>query len=522
MNKKFSALNTLGMCALCAMLAVSCSKEKSADMPAMQKLAAKQDAEIVLREAGGDFGYPNPFRHQNRGPGFFKMELIYDSLLEKDEKGLIPWLAKEWMVSEDGQTYTFTLVDNATWHDGKPLTAEDVAFTVKYFEAHQPMRGGLMLHGKYLMDSVTVNGNTVAIHIPEYTPTALEKIGSMRIIPKHVWEKVEDPAKFSGEGDVVGSGPYKLAAYQSEQGAYKMVRFDKFWGLKPAVSAIEWIPVSDAILAFNNGEIDITNLPADLVKNYENNSEFKVVKNFGLHDFRFYFNFDKVPAFREKEVRQAIAYAIDRHELIEKLERGSGLEGSQGYLHPAHPMYNPNLPQYEFNPEKAKELMKGKKISAQLTVGSSPKEVKMAELIKIRLADIGITLDVVSVDSKARDGMIRDKTYQTAIVESGGMGGDADMLREIYSSKMKKPHLAGYANAQLDDLLYRQSVERNAETRKQLLYSVQEILADEIPMLLLYGKMDNTVYRPAKYDRWTVRYDHAKLDHPKLSYIIRP
>ena len=140
MNKKFSAHNTLGMCALCVMLAVSCSKDKNADMQAMQKPAAKQDAEIVLREAGGDFGYPNPFRHQNRGPGFFKMELIYDSLLEKDEKGLIPWLAKEWTVSEDGQTYTFTLVDNATWHDGKPLTAEDVAFTVKYFEAHPPMR----------------------------------------------------------------------------------------------------------------------------------------------------------------------------------------------------------------------------------------------------------------------------------------------------------------------------------------------------------------------------------------------
>ena len=60
MNKKFSALNTLGMCALCAMLAVSCSKEKNADMQAIQKPAAKQDAEIVLREAGGDFGYPKP------------------------------------------------------------------------------------------------------------------------------------------------------------------------------------------------------------------------------------------------------------------------------------------------------------------------------------------------------------------------------------------------------------------------------------------------------------------------------
>ena len=63
LNKKFSAHNTLGMCALCVMLAVSCRKDKNADMQAMQKPAAKQDAEIVLREAGGDFGYPNPFRH---------------------------------------------------------------------------------------------------------------------------------------------------------------------------------------------------------------------------------------------------------------------------------------------------------------------------------------------------------------------------------------------------------------------------------------------------------------------------
>ena len=511
-NKK---IRILGLCFLCFFILFSCNKEANGKMQGSEQ-------EIVLREEGGDFGYPNPFRHQNRGPGFFKMELIYDSLLEKDEKGLIPWLAKEWTVSEDGQTYTFTMSGNTVWHDGRPLTAEDVAFSVRYFEQHPPVRGGLMLNGKYLMDSVTVDGNKVSIHIPEYTPTALEKIGSMRIIPKHIWENVTDPAKFSGEGDVVGSGPYKLVSYSSEQGSYKMERFENFWGLKPAVSAIEWIPVSDRVLAFQNGEIDIVNVTADLLKNYENNSEFKVAKNFGLHDYRFYFNFDKIPEFRDKKVRQAVAYAIDRKELIEKLDRGSGLEGSQGYLPPMHSMYNKNIASYEFNPEKAKELMDGRKINARLLVGNSPKEVKMAELIKIRLQDIGITLDVVSVDSKSRDNSIKDKSYETAIIKSGGMGGDADMLREIYSSKIKRPHLAGYSNEALDDLLYRQSVEKNAKKRKELIYSVQEILADEVPMLLLYGEIDNTVYRPAKYDRWTVRYDHTKLDHPKLSYMIRP
>ena len=85
-----------------------------------------------------------------------------------------------------------------------------------------------MLNGEYLMDTVSVDGNKVIIHTVDYTPVALEKIGSMRIIPKHIWEKVDDPEKFSGEGDIVGSGPYKLVAYNSEQGSYKMEKIMNF------------------------------------------------------------------------------------------------------------------------------------------------------------------------------------------------------------------------------------------------------------------------------------------------------
>ena len=146
----------------------------------------------------------------------------------------------------------------------------------------------------------------------------------------------------------------------------------------------------------------------------------------------------------------------------------------------------------------------------------------MAELIKIRLEEIGISVKVVSIDSKARDSKVRDKDYQMAIMKSGGMGADPDMLREIYSSKSKKGELAGYHNEVLDELLSQQSTERDVEKRKELIYKIQEVLAEEIPMLLLYGEVENTVYRPEKYDYWTTRYDHTKLDHPKLSYIIRP
>ncbi|MBQ9238706.1 MAG: DNA-binding protein [Treponema sp.] len=494
-----------------------CSCGKLQQPPKMNTAASG----IVLRQEGGDFGFPNPFRHQNRGPGFFKMELIYDSLLEKDEIGLIPWLAKEWTISQDGKTFVFTLIEGAHWHDGKPLTAEDVAFSIRYFKDHPPVRGGLTLNGTYLIDAVSVDENRITVHLAEYSPTALEKIGSMRIIPQHIWGTVADPEKFSGDGAAVGSGPYVLTAYNSEQGSYKFTAFKDFWGIPPAVESIEWIPVADRILAFQNKEIDIVNVPVDLLHRYEKNDEFKIVKNFGLHNYRLYFNLTAVPAFRDISVRQAIAYAIDRNELIEKLERGSGLEGSQGYLPPVHPWYNKNITDYSFNIEKARQLMNGRTIEASILVSNSSKEIKMAELIKIRLQEIGITLHVISSDSKTRDKRVNDKEYELAILKSGGMGGDADMLREIYASNTKAPHLAGYKNEAVNDLLYRQSIEPDTEKRKQLIYAVQELLAEEVPLLLLYGEIDNTVFRPAQYDGWTVRYDHTKMEHPKLSYIKR-
>jgi peptide/nickel transport system substrate-binding protein len=67
------------------------------------------DSPLVIRLEGGDWGFPSPFAHYSRGPGMSKMRLIYDSLLEKGEKGLIPWLAKEWTISPDGREYTFVL-----------------------------------------------------------------------------------------------------------------------------------------------------------------------------------------------------------------------------------------------------------------------------------------------------------------------------------------------------------------------------------------------------------------------------
>ncbi|WHH58697.1 ABC transporter substrate-binding protein [Petroclostridium sp. X23] len=215
--------------------------------------SAKED--IVIRLAGGDTGLPNPFKHYARGPGISKMQLLYDSLIEKDERSTIPWLAESWETGADGTTYTFKLQSNVLWHDGQKMTAEDVKFTFEYYKDHPPVSNELMINGKYIIQSVEVlDEQTVRLTVDAPNATYFAKIGFARILPKHIWEKVDDPVKFVGEGRTIGCGPYVMEEYNPQQGIYRFKAFDKYWGPKQKVAAIEWVPVSDPVLAFENGE----------------------------------------------------------------------------------------------------------------------------------------------------------------------------------------------------------------------------------------------------------------------------
>ena len=99
------------------------------------------EVETIKMEGGTDWGTPNPFLHQSRGPGQAKMKLVYGSLMEKDEHGDIGWLAESW--SMDGNEYTFTLHEGLTFHDGEALTTEDVAFSIAYYKEFAPVSNSL-------------------------------------------------------------------------------------------------------------------------------------------------------------------------------------------------------------------------------------------------------------------------------------------------------------------------------------------------------------------------------------------
>ncbi len=478
---------------------------------------------VIINLAGGDSGFPTPYSHYPRGPGTAKMNLLFDSLLERGEQGYIPWLAEKWEISPDGKTYTFNLHQGVMWHDGKPMTAADVKFTFEYYAQHVPVSDELTINGKNIIEAIeVVDDYIIKITVDKPNATILGRLGSVRIIPKHIWETVADPRKFNTEEALIGCGPYILKEYNKEQGAYKFEAFKGYWGPKPRADYLQFIPVSDSVLAFNKGEIALTAMTPDLLAKYENNKEFAVRQNPAFFGYRLVFNMERRPELQEKSVRQAFAYAINQQELVDKVARGAAVPASAGYLPVNHIWYNANVKKYEFNIEKAKELLKGRTLSFTLLISSS--EVRIAELMKITLAQAGIELIIKSVDGKTRDAVIRKGDYEIILNGHGGWGNDADILRTAYAFKKSYQSSAsgiyGYNNEQINELCNLQLEEIDKTKRKEVVFKLQELIAEEVPQLPLYNTTGYIVYRPAIYDGWRYMFDHHEVTHNKLSYLL--
>ncbi|WP_286680303.1 ABC transporter substrate-binding protein [Tepidanaerobacter sp. EBM-49] len=485
-----------------------------------------QSGSLVIRLEGGDWGLPSPFAHYSRGPGASKMRLIYDSLLEKGEDGLIPWLAKEWTISSDGREYTFLLNSKVKWHDGKMLTAQDVKFSFEYFAKHPPVSNSLLIDGKPFIEKIEViDEDRVKIVVKEPNATVLDRVGIVRIIPEHIWKDIDDPKKIMDLDKLVGCGPYILTDYSQEQGKYRFQAFKDYWGRKPGVDVIEFIPVSDPVLAFENGEIDVLDVPPDLIDRYRNNKEFKILKSPAFWGYKLLFNMEKKPELADINVRKAIAHAVNVDELIEKVARGAAVPASPGYLPIDHIWYNPDVTRYDFDIEKAKELLNNKSLNLALLISDSQQEARIAELLKINFAKAGINIDVRSVDMKTRDSCVKNCDYELAIIGHGGWGADADCLREVYAATAAcdaaptSNVICGYSNPGINRLCKEQLAELDEQKRKSMIMELQKLISDEIPILPIYNTIDYTVFKPEKYDGWVHVFDHHAVTHNKLSYL---
>jgi peptide/nickel transport system substrate-binding protein len=466
--------------------------------PSARAGAASQQTPVdLVRFAWGtDVGIPTPFQVSTVGPGgAVLLTLLYDTLSWKDANGIVPWLATEWTTSDEGQKYTFQIVESATWHDGQPLTGDDVAFSFTYYAEH-PYR---WMTTEVVDSAIVTADSSVQITLKRPYAAFLEEIaGIVPIVPRHVWESVADPTTYEGQDRSVGSGPFILAEHDQTAGAYRLLANDQYWRGRPL--ARQWqqltVPNESRIQIVQQGDADISlSHDASVLDLLANDPHLKVFETAPLSIVRLAVNTDRSPLER-KEVRQAIAFALDRKLIAETITRGPAIVGSAGVIPPETPWFNPSLPRYDYDPDRARALLGNERFTIDLIADTAARE---PDLMQPMLEAVGITLNVQRVDAPTRVQLLSDGDFQLALAQHIGVGGDPDFLRRWYAGEESNAFAKGsiFHDQEFSRIGEEQAVALDPEVRRDLVFRMQEILAEELPTIVLYNRRFYWVYDPA-------------------------
>jgi peptide/nickel transport system substrate-binding protein len=445
-----------------------------------------------------DVGNLTPFQVSTTGPGgAVLLSLVFDTLTWKDSQGLIPWLAKRWEVAPDGRTYTFHLVETATWHDGTPLTAGDVKFSFDYYAKH-PYRW--MPTG--MVESATVPGpGVVQLQLRRPYAAFLEDIaGNVPMIPRHVWEAVADPVKYTRPDATLGSGPYHVAGRDEKAGAYQLTAYPAYWRGRPAVP--EWrqfaVPAEARVEIVRQGAADVSlSSDASVRDLLAGDPRLRIFETAPLSIVRLAVNSRRSPLDR-KEVRQAIAYALDRARIATTVTHGPAIVGSAGVVPPETPWFHPRLKQYPYDPAHARTLLAGRPLTLTLLADASARE---PELMRPMLAAVGITLNIQNVDAATRNQLLAEGNFEIALTSHIGVGGDPDYLRRWYAGEEANAFAQGsiFHNDEYTQLGITEAAALDPGARRAAIFRMQEILAEELPTIVLYHRRFYWVYDPAVF-----------------------
>jgi len=309
--------------------------------PLLSSSVSAQDEEIFVMAYPSDVGEMNPLFSRSERTGWYLIQ-VYDSLIAYNTTmDPIPWLAESWEISEDAKNFTFHIREGVKWHDGIPLNASDVKFTLEYYKAAPEDALSWSLLQK--MEDCSVHDEyTVSAVFNESLSLGLNQIGEINIVPKHIrgwgdWEhgNSQDAACWDDPDNVTahtGSGPFKLKA-RVEDAYIELEKNLDWWGKKPNVDGIRIEVVSGQsarILAMRQGIVDTERyelMGAADIKAVTDAPELKVITEEqpvpSQWDYVLGFNLT-IPGLNETIVRKAICYALNRTEIIEVARGGHG------------------------------------------------------------------------------------------------------------------------------------------------------------------------------------------------------
>lgn len=497
-----------------------------------------------------DEGWLNPYTYQTGFPGWNIMTLVYDTLYYPDANNEpIPWLVRDTRITADGRTWTLTLRPNLRWHDGRPLTSDDVKFTFEY--------AARVAHSRWTPTTRNLEGveapnpQTVVFRLKR--PDAgfrLRTLADVPILPRHIWESVTTVAAARAFRNTIGSGPYHVEEVQDGQ-FYRLVATPQYFAGTPRVRELVFPIIRDATVSFTAlqaGQVDAVarQLTPELVTQFERAPGLKVARGAGFASTILQFNLEH-PLLRDVRLRRAIASAINTNLMVKLLMLGYAVAGSPGYLHPDSPFYATGL-KFEASKARAVGILNeagyrdrngdGVREAADLTplhftlltLAGNPIRIRGAELIRTWLKDVGIAVTI----RVAEDAAIIDQVWPDFDVCKGRrfdmamFGWSAPVMTrptalvDLFHSNCQTGtlNIGGYRNPEIDRLGEQLAVTVDLARQKQIATQMQQIIARDLPIHVLFYQDTIMAYRPDAYDKWAFQKGQGYVT--KLSFVDPP
>lgn len=447
-------------------------------------------------------------------------ELIYNTLTTIDLQGKVaPDLATSWELSPDKLTWTFHLVKGAKWQDGQPFTANDVKFTFETIS--DPKYVGGMYNNiisiagavdKHDGKATEVSGvkvideNTVSFTTTEPDALVLDTFAGSNLViyPEHILKDipVADMKSSDYARSPIGTGPYKITSWLSAE-SLTFERNEYYFGPKPIIAKIIFkiIPEpSAAVTALLNKEVDILDeLSAENLKVVEGQPGI-VVKSIPGSEYESLDLNVKDPLLKDVRVRQAMAYALDRQSMLDALSDGRGsIENT--IFHPTRPEHNPNIVGYDYNVDKAKQLLTeagwkdtdgdgileakgvagvpdGTKFKIELGTTTTPFYVQENQIIQQNLKAVGInsTINQQEFGTFFSNYWVAGGPWQASGLGWVNLIGTPQMELGWNVMCPVETNTYGYCNPELDALIKKNSTLFDDKARNENFYIIQQMI----------------------------------------------
>ena len=511
---------------LCLFL-LNCSKQSN-DATAPTEKSEKVKDTLNYGISVSPEGKFNPLVSNTQYDGYVNT-LVYDSLLKLNSKiELEPSMAEKYEITDEGKKLVFKLKSGIKFHDGNPVTSKDVKFTLESL-ANPKYEGDLASYvqsitgfkefheGKAteLKGVVCPDDNTVEINFDTPYSPALINIGTLGILPAHIWGKI-DIEKWGENNEAiakpVGSGPYKFDSFKVGEFA-KLVANEEYHNGAPKIKNFVFKVVNEETSSAEliNGSIDLvelSNIKADDAKTL-NEKGIEVLKYPNSKIQYMGFNL-RNKTLQDVKLRTAIAYGIDREALVNGLLEGNGVVINTPMVPSLWSYPKEGLVEYKFDVEKAKALLKeagyedtngngivdkgGKDLELTLTVptGDTIRE-KTGTIIQDNLSKIGIKVNIEAMEFKAvMQKVVGDHEFEMYLM-GNTLEADPDPTPNWYSTQATDEkgvfgwNIAGFKSKEADNLMDLNRKATVLEERAKILNDFGKLLNKELPWVPLYA-----------------------------------